>query len=816
MGPRLAAGMAMLFGLAGCHSGSAPAAAGVSRFTAASKRVFSGSMDLLTADFSGGTAGVDQGVGAMTANQGKWTGPLTADTTFTLVETLTAGGSVSAQAQVKVFQSLLTAAGTSSALYHPTGIVMGAQGSLYVADTADDTIDLLTPATAGGVTAWNVTVIAGTTGIAGYADGPGAGATFNAPGGIALDAAGNLYVADSGNSTIRMLAPATAGGVTTWTVSTIAGDPAASGSGDGALGASSFNQPYGVAVDASGKVYVADTGNNTLRLLTPGTTGGVTTWSTATIAGTAGGSTFNQPSGVAVDGSGQVYVADPGNQAIRLVTPGNSGGTPTWSLSTIAGTPGAMGNTDGGPGIATFYEPVGIVVGASGNVCVADPYSGTIRLLKPSVFPVSAATTWAVSTIAGSAPVTNPPATGNRNGSGPAARFNSPYGVAMDGSGSVYVADTGNDGIRLLSPPAAGATTWTVSAITGSGTANGPGATATFNQPYGVAVDGSGNVYVADTNNQIIRLFRPAAASGAPAWTVSTIAGIALTTGAADGALDSSTFYNPYGVAVDRSGNVYVVDSWNDTIRQLTPSTPGVVNDATTWTVSTIAGIARTTGSADGGLGESTFHLPVGLAQDPAGNLYVADTTNSTIRMLTPTTAQGKTSWNVSTIAGSPGSTGSADGPGAAATFWYPCGVATDASGQVYVADSWNNTIRLLIPPHSGTASWTVATIAGSPAPAVPGTASGPGASATFNFPYGMAVDGSGNVYVADQSGNSLRMLTPLTAGDGKVAWTVGTVLATGDALAGQTTFTAPGGLALDPVTGGLFFAVPNAVLEVW
>ena len=179
-----------------------------------------------------------------------------------------------------------------------------------------------------------------------------------------------------------------------------------------------------------------------------------------------------------------------------------------------------------------------------------------------------------------------------------------------------------------------------------------------------MAVDGSGNVYVADSGNYTIRKITPAGV-------VSTLAGLAGSSGSADGTGSAARFYYPTGVAVDGSGNVYVADTGNYTIRKITPA--GVV--------STLAGLAGSTGSADGTGSAARFYYPYGVAVDGSGNVYVADTGNYTIRKITPAGV-------VSTLAGTAGSSGSADGTGSAARFNYPTGVAVDGSGNVYVADS--------------------------------------------------------------------------------------------------------------------------------
>ena len=217
--------------------------------------------------------------------------------------------------------------------------------------------------------------------------------------------------------------------------------------------------------------------------------------------------------------------------------------------------------------------------------------------------------------------------------------------MAVDAAGNVYVADTGNDTIRKITP--AGVVTTLAGTAGQAGSADGTGTAARFNEPDGVAVDAAGNVYVADTNNDTIRKITPAGV-------VTTLAGTAGQAGSADGTGAAAQFNAPEGVAVDGAGNVYVADTGNDTIRKITPA--GVVT--------TLAGTAGQVGSADGTGSAARFNDPDGVAVDGAGNVYVADTINDTIREITPAGV-------VTTLAGSPGQYGSADGTGAAAQFDY-------------------------------------------------------------------------------------------------------------------------------------------------
>ncbi len=340
-------------------------------------------------------------------------------------------------------------------------------------------------------------------------------------------------------------------------------------------------------------------------------------------------------------------------------------------------------------------------------------------------------------------------AVGYNDGPGASANFATPQGVGVDSSGNVYVADTGNDLIRAI--PVSGPNSGSVGTFAGQpafqGSANGSATlTASFNSPSGVAVDSANNVYVADMGNQEIR--KISIPSGATSETVTTLAGTG-TVGHADGPGASATFANPTGIAVDSAGNVYVADEGNNTIREITPA--GVV--------STIAGTGQTpriVGHADGPGASAQFNQPEGIAVDSAGNLYVADSGNSTIRKITPSGSGASTTWTVSTLAGAAGLVGSADGTGSAARFYYPLGVAVDAAGNVYVADTFNNIIRRV------TSAGVVSTLAGQvyPQGTQPGWQDGVGATAEFYEPFGVAVDSTGNLYIADTYNERIRLGT--------------------------------------------------------
>jgi sugar lactone lactonase YvrE len=318
------------------------------------------------------------------------------------------------------------------------------------------------------------------------------------------------------------------------TVVTVAGNGTL-GFADGNSADARFYQPTGVALDADGNIYVADAENHRIRRITP--TGTVSTLAGSSTNGSADGTgadaQFNSPRAVAVDASGNVYVADGVNHKIRKIT---SAGV----VTTLAGS-GTSGFADGDGTAAQFYFPKGIAVDGDGNIYVADDINHRIRKITPA---------GTVSTLAGST-------SGTADGDGAAAQFNSPRGVAVDVSGNVYVADAGNHRIRKITP------TGTVSTVAGStsGVTDGDVATAKFNEPAGLAVDASGNIYVADDANERIRKITPGG-------TVSTLAGGFLA-GFTDGEGTEAQFNSPTGIALDASGNIYVADRHNHSIREI-------------------------------------------------------------------------------------------------------------------------------------------------------------------------------------------------------------------------------------------------------
>ena len=603
----------------------------------------------------------------------------------------------------------------------------------------------------------------GNLGGSGNADGVGADARFVRPGGVATDNVGNVYVADSGNNTIRKITPE---GI----VSTLAGKAESCGSADGIGAEARFCNPQGIATDSFGNVYVADSGNDTIRKITQ--EGLVSTLAgTAKSQGSADGigpdARFANPQGIATDRAGNVYVADRLNNAIRKITPAGS-------VSTLAGTAGTFGSADGIGAEARFNDPRGVATDSLGNVYVADTENGTIRKITPAGL---------VSTLAGTA---NTP--GSADGIGAEARFHDPQSVATDNAGNVYVTDFSNSTIRKITP--AGVVSTLAGTAGSRASTDGIGTEARFAAPTGIATDTFGNIYVTEAfwdwsaflpykNVDTVRKIDQAGR-------VSTLAGAASLWGIEDGIGSAARLWGPGGIAADSVGNAYVVDTWNNRIRKA--SAAGLV--------SLLAG-SGAIGNADGDGATASFGIcydrstpshpfqktcsGIGLATDDAGNVYLTDYHYHTVRKITPAGI-------VSTLAGLAGYPGSADGVGTQARFRSPTGVAVDRQGSAYVADGSNHTIRKI------SAEGVVSTLAG--AAGSSGSADGIGAAARFNAPSGVAIDSFGNVFVADRGNHTIRKISPA----GIVTTVAGTAGTTGsaDGIGAEARFSYPQGVATD------------------
>ncbi|MSP92862.1 MAG: hypothetical protein EXR79_13830 [Myxococcales bacterium] len=615
--------------------------------------------------------------------------------------------------------------------------------------------DICANGVCGASTDTAVTSLAGA-GLAGWKDGPGPQAYFFAPRGVAVGPNGSVWVADSGNHRIRKIS-------TDGIVMTAAGSGVA-GSADGAALAATFNSPYGVAVGPGGSVWVADRGNHRIRKIAPD--GSVTTLAGSNagmVDGKGAGAKFNAPSGVAVDKFGWAMVADTGNHRIRRVAPDGS-------VTSLAGS-STFGWQDGKGIVAQFYYPYAIALDAQGSGWVADTGNHRIRTVAPD---------GTVATVAGQG------ALGFQDGAAAAARFYSPMAIAVAPSGVAYVADLNNHRIRRI---AAGQVT-TLAGQGASGFAEGPGASARFYSPHGVAVAQDGAVWVGDLNNHRIRRVglptkqcndanpctndtcdpklgcstTPSAdgaacsdgsvCTSADACKAGACVGVAKA--CVDGNACTDDLCDPQSGTCTNLGNTVPCDDGNACTLQ--DECAGAVCGQGAALASVAAGSHGIAGFKDGAAAAATLNSPGGIDVDPAGNVWFADRNNHRIRRLG---GDGV----VVTVAGS-GTAGFANGGAGSAQFNVPSGVAVLGNGIV-VADRSNHRLRLVL------ADGTVTTLAGS---GVGGFTDGPAAAAHFLFPQGVVVDKWGTVWVADTGNHRIRKVLPdgvtfTFAGSGTQGW---------------------------------------------
>ena len=602
--------------------------------------------------------------------------------------------------------------------------------------------------------------VAGALGGFGNLDGKGSDARFDNPQGIAIDSVGRRFIVDQGNHIIRKIE-------TDGTVSAFAGSPSQYGAVDGVGLDARFFSPTGIAIDSDDTLYVTDTYNRTIRKIMPD--GTVTTLAgqagkDGVVDGPAATALFRSPKGIAVDTDKTIYVADAERAyVIRKISPDGM-------VSTFAGAAGELGHKNGVGSEARFGYPQSMVIDSAHNLFVAD---STIRKITPD---------GSVTDFAGNVRVF-----ARGDGIGTAASFEYLRTVTIDRSDTLFVVDGYYDArIRKITPdaevttlpvndPAAaglnvknlyhiaadvdgsltvtgalavytisGADTITLLAgsIPEFGLVNGRADEARFGRfdittpfshrlAYGIAADPAGNVYVADTQNYRIRKI---STSG----DVSDFAG-GDPGGTEDGVGSAAGFAAPRGLVADAAGNLFVADTINCTIRKITPD----------GNVTTLAGGVRQIGNVDGNGSDARFYNPAAIAIDAAGNLFIADTLNSAVRILSP-------SGDVTTLAGRSAGLGRLEG------------IAVDLAGTVYVADPVSHIIQKISPDGVVT---DVAGLRGNV-----GSTDGAGAQARFYQPRGLAVDPSGNVYVADTYNHSIRKIDP----SGNVTTVAGTPTSVG------------------------------------
>ena len=637
---------------------------------------------------------------------------------------------------------------TSAPLRDPIAVAVDPSGNLYIADGYDNRIRKVD---ASGI----ISTYAGT-GVPGYSGdrGPAASATLNLPIGIALDAKGNLYVADAGNSVIRRIA-------VDGTINTVAGNGNPKFAGDNGPAISAQIDPVAVAVDSHGNLYVADGFNYRIRKID--TSGIITTIAGNGMEGNSGdtGPALNAQIGLvtdlAVDNSGNVYLADYYNYEVRKID--TSG-----IMTNFAGGVQYGSIADGIPATTAVMDPDGVAFDVAGNLYISDDNLNHTVLRRVDL------SSGLIYTVAGTGEVGFA-----GDGAGAAsAQLNGPAGLAVNG-GAVYFADASNQRVRKVA-------NGVITTVAGTGIRdNGPATSAFLNFPEGIAMDGSGKILVADTGNAEVRRFQAggnisslgqlqggvpygAAADKAgnfyvtdeepgssgelphilkmePDGTTSIVAGNAPDGFAGDGGPATLAALNtPQGIALDAAGNIYVADYGNNRVRRID----------TSGTIETIAGNGKFQFSGDNGLATAAGIDPFDLALDSAGDILVVDQFNNRIRKIAP-------AGTITTVVGTGLAGYSGDGgPAAEAQLNLPTGIALDGAGNMYIADSGNSVVRRVTP------AGLITTIAGN-GTLTPSTGDGgPAAAAQLN-PFSIAVDAAGKVYVTDLFNDHVRLLTPQT-----------------------------------------------------
>ena len=592
-------------------------------------------------------------------------------------------------------------AATSAQLNLPSGVALDGSGNLYIADRSNHRIRKVT---ATGMDAGKISTVAGT-GTSGFSgdDGAATSAQLKFPYGVALDGAGNLYIADWANYRIRKV---TATGMDAGKISTVAGTGTSGFSGDdGAATSARLRAPQGVALDGSGNLYIADRSNHRIRKVTAT---GMDAGDISTVAGTwlsgfsgdggeATSAQLHSPRGVALDGSGNLYIADYNNHRIRKV---DSMG----DISTVAGgTFSGFGGDGGAATAALLRNPSGVALDGSGNLYIADYNNHRIRKVDSA---------GVITTVAGR------------------EQLSGPRDVAPDGAGNFYIADTENH--RIHKVDSAGV----ISTVAGSGTAGfsgdgDPATEAQLNRPVGVAADGAGNLYIADRNNHRVRKVDSAGV-------ISTVAGGSGLLLGDGGAATAARLISPEGVALDGAGNLYIADQGYDRIRKVD----------TAGEITTVAGGSGLLLGDGGAATAAQLNSPRAVAPDGSGNLYIADGGNNRIRKV-------DSAGEITTVAGDGTRGYSGDGGAAtAAQLDSPNGVAPDGAGNLYIADGGNNRIRKV------DSAGVITTVAGDGTQGYGGDG-GAAVAALLRNPWGVALDGSGNLYIADTENNRIRKVAP-------------------------------------------------------
>jgi uncharacterized protein (TIGR03437 family) len=607
----------------------------------------------------------------------------------------------------------INSAGVISA-FSPLDVVdlkVDSAGNVYAADGVS-TVYKITPA---GV----ATAIAGGSQGFGGDNGPATAARLNSPEGIAFDSQGNLYIADTDNCRIRKVTPQ-------GTISTIAGGTCGFNGDNGQATAAQLAFPDSVAVDSAGNIYIAEELFIRKIIASSGLITTIAGNGAALANGPAISSAIGFEDALAVDAAGNLYIADPDYNLVRVITGTN--------IRTIAGmAPGGVPATgfsgDGGPGSsAALFNPVGVAVDANGFVYIADQFNQRIRKLDQA---------FNISTIAGASHY------GGDNGSATSALLNLPSSVAMDSNGNIFFADTFNHRVRRITP-AGVVTTVAGAGVCGYSGDNGPATAAMLCHPFGIAIDSSNNLYIADSVNSVVREV------GVNGF-ISTIVGTGDYGDSGNNVqANAAQLKFPYGLAVDSAGNLYISDFDANRVRKVTPNR----------IITNFAGTSDAAFSGDGGLATSAaLNSPEALATDAAGNLYIADAGNLRVRKVS--------GGIISTIAGT---NKVSSGTSATSTIiGAPGGIAVDAAGNIFISELDFGYVIEVLP------DGTILKIAGNGNFAYSGD--GIALNQSLNEPAGLAMDSRGNLVVAERGNSRIRELifdapTQLTisGGDGQSA----------------------------------------------
>ena len=605
-------------------------------------------------------------------------------------------------------------AATNAGLLGPTAMIVDTAGNLLIADSSNNRIRKVGT---NGI----ISTVAGNgqayVTFSPYAVGDGGAATngtLSYPNGLALDTNGNLFIADNGNNRIAKVG-------TNGIIVTVAGIPSLSGHYlvDGVQATStSLNFPSGVAVDSSNNLFIADSQNARIRKVNASgiisTVAGNGTFGYSGDGGTATSAKVNFPTGVALDTAHNLFIVDSGNHCIRKLAAN--------IITTVAGN--STNGYSGDGGIATnasLSNPNCAAVDSLGNLYIADRGNSRIRKVG---------TNGIIATEAGRALNDGDFATN--------ATFNSAWAIAKDSLGNLYVADTWNNCIRKVD------TNGVITTVAGNGvpTYSGDGVAATnasLNQPSGVAVDAFGNLLIADTFNNRIRKVDM---NGI----ISTVAGTGAVLFSGDGgAATNAKLWQPYGIAVDGVGNFYVADTRNNRVRKV--DTNGVITTA--------AGNGGFSASGDGGAAtNASFYLNYSVAVDSIGNLFITDRGNNRIRKV-------NTNGIITTVAGNGAFGYSGDGGAATnASLNLLLGVMVDSAGNFYISDAYPN-VRIRKVSTNG----IITTVAGNGVAGFAGDG-GSGNSAELSFPRGMAMDSAGNLLIVDGGNSRIRKLAYVDSAD--------------------------------------------------